>query len=501
MVVWRALTGWVQRLFVVPTLLFASGGDAVSPAYAVTNSMSAMAQFPWIWTCIQAVATDMAGLPLVAARQDAALGGKGKRSRTIVDDPALELLEQPNAGCDGFLFRKQLWVDYLCCGNAYIWRPGGPAIYRLHPGRTRVLPGPFGVPVGFEFTHENGERQILPPDEVIHVRDVSWSDDPSSVYGETCVRCIHDDLNIELEARRTAGAQAAKGRPDVLFSIKGMTGLGPGATAELRNRWEQAIAAKHGAFVVGGEVTATQLGWSPDAFPFTERSNQLRDVTLALFGVPPTRAGLSTANYGGSRQEMRVYWESNMGRARPFERAWTRLAKAGVRIEYDYSSVESLQVSYTERLMRVSTWVGMGASVRQAADYEGFDEAPVPDAAMVDTFHSPRPIDRQPEEPQDDREKALEGRLRSALDQHLRASQATYAELGDEVDARLFVRWQTERLYHAFDQAGLERPSARWWAEEICGITDEGLRMGVVDTFTTERAARLAADICARRAA
>lgn len=39
--------------------------------------------------------------------------------------------------------------------------------------------------------------------------------------------------------------------------------------------------------------------------------------------------------------------------------------------------------------MRVSTWVGLGASPKAAAEYEGFDEAPV--AEIVEDFHSPRP--------------------------------------------------------------------------------------------------------------
>lgn len=505
MVVWRALTAMVTRFLVAPTLLFASGDAPVDPAYSVDSSMSTLAQFPWIYTCVTAIASDMAGLPKIAVRQLPGKRGRGKNDRQIVDDPALDLLEQPNAGCDGNLFEQQLWVDYSLNRNAYVWRPDAVgdtvAIYRLHPKRTRVLPGPFGIPAAYEWTDDNDVRHILPPHEVCHIRGPSWSDDASSCYGEGPIRCIHDDLVTEVQSRRTAKLQASKARPDVLFSVKSAGGLGDGGTAVLRRKWEEAIAAKHGAFVVGGEVTATQLGWSPDLFPFLERSVALRDVTLALFGVPPTRAGLPGASYGGSRQEMRVYWEANQGRGRPFERFFSWLAKPGVRIEYDYTAVEALQVSYTERLMRVSTWRGLGATPKAAAKFEGFDEAPVPDTLDAD-FSSPRPIDRKPEEPQEDRDKSLRARIHAAVDLHLRTSGGIYAELaGQDVDRTLLVRWQTERLFCALDQAGMDPEHARWWAEEICGITDEAHGMGLPDTFEPARAARLAERICAAREA
>jgi len=71
------------------------------------------------------------------------------------------------------------------------------------------------------------------------------------------------------------------------------------------------------------------------------------------------------------------------------------------------------------------------------------------------------------------------------------------------VDRRLFVRWQVERLFHELDRVGVEPKAARWWAEEIAGITDEAHRMGLAETFTAARAQRVAGQIvdALRRAA
>lgn len=466
----RAIVDWVRRAVSPQGLLIASG-SSTPPAYEPLNAMSTFARFPWIWVAVQAIATDMSGLAIVAVKTRAT--NRKRKGRELTDDPALDLLENPNAGTTGFLLVKQLWVDFLLDGNAYLWRPADnpQVLYRLHPADVRVVPGPMGLALAFEWSDPAAKsKRVLPAAEVIHIRDVSWNNDASAAYGESVIRCLHDDLTTELQGKVTAKAQAAKGRPDVLFSVKALAGGGNSKPEEIVRRWETALASRHGAFVVGGEVEATPLSWTPREFDFLDRSDRLRDTTLALFGVPPTRAGLVTASYGGSRQEMRVYWEGLIARGRVFEAALSRLASPGVRLEFDYSAVEALQVSYTERLMRVSTWVGLGASPLAAAEYEQFDDAPV--GETVADFHSPRPIDRQPEEPQDKQ-------IASVLAEHFRAAASAYAGLDDGVDRALFVRWQTERLFVDLDRCGVPPVAARWWAEELAVVVDERHRMGL----------------------
>lgn len=514
---WASIAGWVSRIWIQPRQILFGSGDPVQAEYPVDNSMSVLARFPWLWTAVQAISSDMAGTPLVAVRPRARVDlideddgeqvvvrtedraaqrrawfrrvrvarrlelvgavhrGVRAATREIVDDPAVALLGAPNAGSSGWLLAKQLWVDFLLTGNWYLWAPEGGAsvaVYRLHPKQVQPLAGAMGVAVAYRITDPVGGGQIeLPPEQVIHCRDVSWQDSLSALLGESPIRCLHDDLTADLGARETSARISAKGRPDILFSVKG--GLGDGLIGSLLARWEAAIKARHGAFIVGDDTTATPLGWSPSDLADQERSDRLRDTTLAVMGVPPTRAGLTSASYSGARQEARAYWEGLRGRGRAFEDAISRLARPGVRLEYDYSAVESLQVSYTERLMRVSTWVGLGASPKEAAAYEGFDEAPVPDAPIPAADFTPAvPIDRPAEEPQADRQSAL----RTALRAHVQSASAAYDELDGGLvggaDRRLFVRWQTERLFADLSRV-VDTARARWWAEELAGVVDE----------------------------
>ena len=368
-----------------------SSGNVQASAYPVQSSMSTLARFPWMWVAIRAIASDLAGLPLIATPQG---GGDGR----TVDDPALRILANPSAGCQGRLFRMQLLTDFLATGDAYFWRKPGGSLVRLHPMWVTALADDLGNVIHWIIQPSATSRFTLPPSELIHVRDISWDDGPGLVYGESPVRALHDDLVREMSGRQLGADQSTKGHPDVIFSVKGAGGRIK--AREMSEEWETARQAKRSAFVVYDDVSVTPLSWTPEQMALGETSDRLRDTILAMFEVPPARAGVNTANYGTQRQQMRTYWESLIRRSVAFDEAFSQLARPGVRISHDFSAVESLQVSYSERLARVEQWVALGATPADAARYEGFADAPLPQGA-VPAAVAPRPGagDEAPEPP------------------------------------------------------------------------------------------------------
>lgn len=523
--VWRSFTAFVHRVsFNVlpavssaavrwanasPQVLLSSGDPTpATPEYDPKTALSTVAKFPWMWTAVNAVAGDLAGLPLIAVKKVSS--GKRRRvKRETVEDKALELLEQPNASESGTLFRKQLAVDWLLTGNAYIWKASADAIYRLHPSRTVPLVGLFGVVLGFE--HWDGRQtRKLTPDEVVHIRDVSWQDTAAAAVGESVVRCLHDDLMTEMASRELAAKQAKRGRPHILFKVK-TANLSPNARKDILESWDAALKNDASAFAYGRDIEAQAIGWSPEEFKFQERSEWTREEILAVFEVPPARAGLTSANYGTQKQQMRTYAESLARRAAFFNDAFSRLAAAGVRILHDFSEVEALQASVTERLMHVQAWHALGATPAAAAAYEQFDDAPVPDTRAEDGDDAEqvrRPARPRPEEPQGDKTAAflplsLLGYFREAAIRY----EAAVAKADEGVDTSLLTRWETERLFAVLTAAGLDHAVARTWAEEIVGITSEGvaiavraagddeLDVGELELFSPERAQRLALQI------
>jgi HK97 family phage portal protein len=495
--IWQTLTSMVQRFFgspgaVVGALLLA-GAHAVSPQYPSLNAMSTMARFPWVWTCVHCIASDLAARPLKAFR---VVNGE----EVPVDDPILELLAAPNMSSSGYLLRKQLWVDQLLTGNAYLWRPvEGVAVYRLHPASTKPIPGPLGMVFGFEWTDEAGTVRTLPAAEVVHIRDVSWSDDATSVLGESAIRCLHDDLMIEIGAKKTARENSARGRPDILFSTAEQ--LGDKGLKPIKAAWQEAMEKRDGAFVVDKAVTATLLSWSPKELEFLQQSAVLRDTILAVFGVPPTRAGVQGANYAVARQEEKAYWERIIGRARIFDDAFTALAAPGVRVAHDFASVEALQVSTMDRILQMQAWIAAGVPAPDAARYVGFVGVPFPAELEAGAGGKPAAGTGGDDEPAEPADKAMA--IRSAVWLTLRSAEAAYAGVGEGVDTALLCRSQTEQLFTRLNEAGLEAVAARTWAEELCGIVDEAHRMGLPDAFSEQRAYRMADRVASslRRAA
>ncbi len=485
-----------ERLFYSPRPWVSAGAIGTEPEYPALDAMSTLSRFPWVWVCVDAIASDLAALELVAVRKrrgpSSSANGPGRRE--LVDDPILDLLERGNAGADGPTLLAQWIADELLTGNGYLWiPPERVAIYRLHPAQVRVVVGFGGVPVGYEVTDRaTGERRILPPEQVCHIHGISWRDDERACLGESVIRCLHDDLVADWGARVQAGKLARKGRPDILFSVEGS--LGPKGSDDIEQRWERAISTFRGAFAWGGKITATPLSWSPKDLGESERDATLRNKVLAAFGVPPTRAGLTTASYGASRQEMRVYWERLISRASRYQRALSRFARAGVAVEFDFTSVEALQVSYTERLHRVQTWVAIGMDPNEAAEYEQFDEAPKME--KPEKLSPTQNIDRQPEEPQDGGRDGEPSRaVRAAVAEHLETARRGYDAAADSgLDGTLLVRFLARQLERALLGAGLDASASRWWAEEVAGTTDELVRAGS-DPWTATRADLVTAQI------
>jgi phage portal protein BeeE len=493
----------------MPGLLLSSASTAgmqrVLPEYSAEQALSTLARFPWVWVCTNAVAWDLAGQPLVAVRRT------GKQ-RDLVDDPALALLRNPSPGMTGTLLFAQLSLDRQVTGNAYLWVPGlaawkagtGPypvLAIRLHPHHVELLTGKLGLISAFRYTDTSTpsfDVHVIPAGDVVFVRGTSWRNTAQSVLGESVVRCLHDDLVTNLAARELVAAQASSGRPDVFFSTTGP--VDEKARKDILSRWVDAIRSGVGAMVVGNGVTATPIGWSPKDFPFESRDEKLRDTILALFEVTPQRAGLVTANYGTDRQQARTYWSSIVRKASEWSDAFSQLCAPGVRIEVDFSNVEALQVSYSERMARVQAWAALGANPNEAAAYEGFDEAPKMPATAAGSGASTAPRTESEDGYQGDRrslELALEGYLRGAAERYTAAAGA---------DASLLQRSETAILRAVLERGGVA--DAARWADELASITDEAVRSAGADAsllelraFGADRARRIAVMVGAREAA
>jgi HK97 family phage portal protein len=398
---------------------FVAGADyaaaqPASPQYPKGDALSAYAAFPWVYACMDAIASDLAGLPLVVIR------GKGEDAERIDNHPVLELLQNPSTRVSANLFRKQLVTDYVLTGDAYAVIAGDSvpmALLRMVPQRVMVKPWADGQPSQYVYDSGTGER-VYQWEEVLHIRSPSWEDDPSNLFGTGSIRPLDHDLRTELSALKSAEETAKTGRPSGIISP---SEDGDRWSAEqvkrIREGYQKQLGGQSGVLILGGAARFDSLSMTPRDLEFTQQRQLTRESTLAVFGVPPTRVGLPSANYATAREQSRIYWQSLQARASFIDVEFTRLAKSfgagdDVRVEHDFGAVEALQETRNERVARVRQWWDMGLSLADAAAYEGFEDLPESESFG---FGGPEPEPEPEVDPEAEREEAEAEAVRSLL--------------------------------------------------------------------------------------
>ncbi len=351
------------------------GDDPGTRTYSALNSMAAMSRFPWVRACVEAVSSDITKVP------HRIIKGRGKDAETIENHPFFDLMERPNSRTPGILFARQLVVDMLLTGDAFalVAGEGEPrALIRLHPERVKIVPNDDGQIKEYEY---NGAGAVVRYgfEQVLHFRSPSWQSNPSMLYGSGAIESLHNDLTTDLAASELAATSAKTGMPTGIISPadSGDIWTRP-QIQQLREGLAKQLKAKSGTVILGAGVDYKQLSVNLRDMEYQETRKLAKEAVMAALGVVPVRVGVESANYASSRQQMRLYWEQLQSRAALMDSEYTRLLRMfpdsdGLRVVSDFSEVDALQESRTERVNRVNTWWMMGVSLQEAAAIEGFE--------------------------------------------------------------------------------------------------------------------------------
>jgi HK97 family phage portal protein len=350
--------------------------------------MSAMAANPWVFVAVQAIANDLAGLPLVAE-----FGPEDRRQQTT-NHWLVRLLRKPHPKISGRKLRRQLYADWRIAGNAYVrvWRAssGRPIqLGRIPPQLIEPMVSNDGEEVGWRL--QSGH--MLRWEDVLHIADLSWEASSQVVLGETPIRPLSLGLQVDVDARKQAGRAARRGILEMILSPKDpQVYLGEEGVAAMVASWVKSREEGHGLYIPNAGMEATPTTLTPKDLEWTEARKETKSEILAVMGVPPTRAGDPAANYGTAKEQMRTYWSMLLGVAALFDDEFTRLSDDGIEIRHSFSRVEALQTSFTERQARAVVWSQQfGIPPKDAARYEGFIDAPISEDAVGSNMPSAAP--------------------------------------------------------------------------------------------------------------
>ena len=362
----------------VPKLIDSGAGLPAAPSFPVVASMATFAEFPWVRACIDAVGTDLSGLPLRIVR------GEGKDSEVVQAPELAALLAQPQAGVSRRQWERQLLTFLLPTGNAYALKVGNPSrptsLVLLHPESVEVIPDAYGYPSAYQVRSYGGGVKSYSADLILHIRLTSWENGPQGLLGEGLIRALKNDLNADRAASKLSASQANQGRPTAVFSPKGDEQPTKEQRQAVADGYAKATSENRPCIVLPVGFDASFPTYSMRDMEFVAQRSLTRETILAAFSVPPVRVGLPQANFATAREQSAIYWQSLVGLAALLDDALTVIAQgfgAGLSVRHDFSGVEALQQSRDSRLNRVSSWVMLGATPAAAASYEGFDDAPV----------------------------------------------------------------------------------------------------------------------------
>jgi HK97 family phage portal protein len=238
--------------------------------------------------------------------------------------PLARLLAKPNPEQTGVELLEAYYGHLQVTGNAFMeaatLEDDAPSeLYVLRPDRTRVIPGPDGWPVGWEYrvgeTVRRFERDPVTLDApILHLKLFNPSDD---WYGLSPMQAAAFAIDIH-----NAGGAWNKAlidnaaRPSGALVFTGDDRLSEEQLRRLRDEIESMHAGAANAgrpLLLEGGLDWRPMSLSPSDMDFIEaRHTASRDIALA-FGVPPMLLGIPGDNtYSNYREANLAFWRQTI---------------------------------------------------------------------------------------------------------------------------------------------------------------------------------------------
>jgi HK97 family phage portal protein len=280
-------------------------------------------------------------------------------ARELTDHPLLRLLARPNPRLGGAAFLETVYSHLLVAGNAYLEAVSIEGklreIHALRPDRVRVVPGPDGWPMAFDYglggetVRIAQEGDPIPP--ILHIALFHPLDDHYGLSPLEAAAVALDTHNAAASWHKALLDNAA--RPSGALIYEGANGatLSADQFARLKTELEESFQGSANAgrpLLLEGGLDWRPMSLAPRDLDFVEARNAAaREIALA-FGVPPLLLGIPGDNTYANYQEanralLRQTVLPLIGRSMEAIAQWLEPAfGATLRIEPDLDRIEAL---------------------------------------------------------------------------------------------------------------------------------------------------------------
>jgi HK97 family phage portal protein len=288
-----------------------SGRVAWSARDSVSLTKSGFAGNPVGFRAVKLIAEAAAALPLVL--QDA--------QQRYAAHPLLSLIAAPNPGQGRAEFIEALVGQVLLSGDGYVEAVAGSGavpleLHVLRSERMRVVPGPDGWPVAYDYSVGGRSHRFDVAAEtpmICHLRSFHPQDDH---YGLSPMQAAAQALDVHNSASAwSKGLLDNAARPSGAIIWRGTDGHGT-LTPEQYDRLVAEVESNHqGARNAGrpmlleGGLDWKPMGFSPSDMEFQKTKEAAAREIAVAFGVPPMLLGIpGEATYANYAEAHRAFY-------------------------------------------------------------------------------------------------------------------------------------------------------------------------------------------------
>jgi HK97 family phage portal protein len=275
-------------------------------------------QCVWAYVAVSSVASSVAQVPLKVTRKLL----RGKKNRDVTDDPRVQFLQFPNQHMSPYRFWEAT-VSFLALTGDAFWevypnRTNPQNVFIMRPDYVRVIPDKKNLVKGYVFDPggvSTSESVTLDVDQVVHFKTFN----PLTPFeGQSPLSAAKLSVTADLLSQKYNNAFFSnQARPDGIFTT------GQTLTDASHRRLEHKLitlrkgfrnnnggANFHTAFsplILDGGLDFKPVSLGPKDIEFAEGRAGNRQDILSTLRVTPTIAGLPSANFAESRNEVLVY--------------------------------------------------------------------------------------------------------------------------------------------------------------------------------------------------
>lgn len=304
-----------KRSAIAPLIAFQAQGQPVwTPRDFAALAREGFAMNAVVYRCVRMVSEAAASVPLLLFAE---------RSE-LEQHPMLDLLRRPNPRATRVDLLETWFGHLLLAGNAYLEAagPAGPVreLYVLRPDRMKLVPGPDGWPVAYEYTvagrtvrfDQQGERGTPP---VLHMTLFHPLNDH---YGMSPLEAaaVAVDLHNAAGSWNKALLDNSARPSGALVYQSSEEPLTPEQFERLKQELETSFSGTSAAgrpLLLEGGLDWKSMGLSPKDMDFIDARNvAAREIALA-FGVPPMLLGIPGDNtFSNYAEANRSFWRQTV---------------------------------------------------------------------------------------------------------------------------------------------------------------------------------------------